>query len=603
MDQETADQVIEQLRSLTTQVRALERDNELLRAGSSGSDSEVAPKGLLAKWAPDPYNGDPPGWRRWALKFKTFIGALKGGAIGRWIQHVEDNRGDSALNASFDDIGAKQASIFLYSSLLGSTEDRALTVVERVGVGEGLEAWRMLLDRFDRQTRQSKVMKMVALLSFDLRGDDIADALEKFERACAMYEGEFGEPIKDDVKIGIVCKGLAPGMMKEHMLMLSERCESWIDFKRELDLVSRARQANKEKHTPMDLDVVTKGKGEKGKKGDKNGKGKSGGKGKKNDRETRTCWYCNKTGHLERDCWSKPSKGSSGSSSKGAAKGKKGGKSKSKVSKKGEIKSMEEEYTEATGEPAVLAGLLMALDEEPDWDPEEEPQEKKEEEKEDEKEEEEESSYEYYSTEEEEAKNKDENKKEAKNKDENKKEAKNNDENKKEAKNKDENKKHIEETVEGEKMNKPQSAKRKEVEKEARSQSAKETEDEKRSKKRVAKLEVKTETRRRSAKKWKGEKESGGERKCFQCRTRSALQPCEIRGCHSFMCASCGCLVEDQGKIFILCTKHFKMYYEEEKESAEEKNKISVQRESDQSAKSRRLGRGRSREPTFKSRS
>ena len=59
------------------------------------------------------------------MRFKTLIGALKGGTVGRWRQHVEDNRGDSAMNATFDDSEERQVSVFLYSTLLGSTEDRA----------------------------------------------------------------------------------------------------------------------------------------------------------------------------------------------------------------------------------------------------------------------------------------------------------------------------------------------------------------------------------------------------------------------------------------------------------------------------------------------
>ena len=553
MDAETAEQVIEQLRTLTTQVGALQRDNERLRAaatpGGGGEESEVAPKALLAKWAPDPFNGDPAGWRRWALKFKTFIGALKGGAVGRWLQHVEDNRDTSALNAALEDENAKRASVFLYSALLGSTEDRALTIVERVGVGEGLEAWRMLLERFEKQTRQSKVMKMIALLSFDLRGDDVADALERFERACSLYESEFNDTIKDDVRIGIVCKGLPTGMLREHMLMLSERCADWADFKRELDLVSRARQANKERAAPMDLDVMTKKGNGKGKESKKGTKSDLGGKGQKgSDRETRTCWFCNKPGHLERDCWSKPGKGSPSGGSKGATKGKKGGKNKGKGQKKGEIKSMEE--TEP--EEEVLAGLLMTLgEEEPDWGCDKEPEiEEEEGKKESEKEAEDESSYEYYYSTEEEEEDHDRKKSEGQEKKAAGSEKGLDEKNRvslQPAKEKEEKKKKVEEAMTKRETLSDKRKGGKSSDKKGAASSARDKEDEERE---------------------KGKEKEVCERKCSRCWAHSALQPCEIQNCERLMCAKCGLLVEDQGKVFMVCPKHYMKYYEKGRERA-----------------------------------
>ena len=72
-------------------------------------------------------------------------------------------------------------------SLKATCEGQAMAIVEKAGAGEGLETWRLLLSRYEAQTRQSRVMIMIQILSWDFKTGELLDSLEAFDRACQRY--------------------------------------------------------------------------------------------------------------------------------------------------------------------------------------------------------------------------------------------------------------------------------------------------------------------------------------------------------------------------------------------------------------------------------
>ena len=165
---------------------------------------------------------------------------------------VRDNRLDLAVSCRTTALepAAKGPAASLYSSLVATCEGRALALVEKAGPGEGLEARKMLLGRYEAQTRQSKVMLMIQVLSWDLRTGDMLDCLESFDRAC-RYREATGKEIDDDTKIGVVIKGLEAGALREHLLLHSERCETYEEFRDEIDTIAKTRNSNLLAPTPM----------------------------------------------------------------------------------------------------------------------------------------------------------------------------------------------------------------------------------------------------------------------------------------------------------------------------------------------------------------
>ena len=200
----------------------------------------------------------------------------------------------------------------LHSALIAVTSESSLLLVQRAGPGEGLEAWRLLLDHYESQTRQSKVMKMIQVLGWQFKGGDMQAALEEFDALTRRYQETTGKAVDDDSKIGILIKGFGDSALKEHLALYSDRCETYAEFRHELDTLVKARAAFLVGTAPMDIGAL-KG-GPKGKKG----KGKGA--------ESRQCFTCGKTGHLAANCRSgAPGGGKGGGTAVAAPKAKPSG--------------------------------------------------------------------------------------------------------------------------------------------------------------------------------------------------------------------------------------------------------------------------------------
>ena len=162
--QQQLQQVVAQITTLTAQnkslhtratrsdetLNALRDENARLRAGAQPQSGEAPEAGHLfgdgspasvSKWAPDSFSGDRKDWRARSVKFKSYVGATMRGQIGVWMDGVDMNRDTVQLNATLAE-AARGPSAALHHALTATCEHAALTLVERVGPGEGLEAWR-----------------------------------------------------------------------------------------------------------------------------------------------------------------------------------------------------------------------------------------------------------------------------------------------------------------------------------------------------------------------------------------------------------------------------------------------------------------------------
>ena len=156
--------------------------------------------------------------------------------------------------------------------------------------------------------RSRTVGQLLSLLQFDFSGDMLAK-LEAYERDLALYEQASGEKISDGLRVGIVLNRVTDTELATHLLLNSERFQTWALFSRELVDVSRARAAasgayqmrrgvNDSSTAPMEIDRLQQ-------HGDKK------------------CYTCGKFGHLSKDCWLNKSKSKGkDSKSKGGKKGK-----------------------------------------------------------------------------------------------------------------------------------------------------------------------------------------------------------------------------------------------------------------------------------------
>ena len=198
---------------------------------------------LVSKWAPDQFSGLQEDWRVFALKFRSYVGAMLKGAVGLWMDYAKENPDSNCKSVAIAP-EARAPAAMLYSSLIAVCEGKSIAIVERAGAGEGIEAWRLLLARYEAQTRQSKVIKMIQVLNWDFKQGDLLDQLETFDRACAKYTESTKKDLDDDTKIGIVIKGMDAGPLREHLLLHSERCVTYDEFRDEVDTIAKARASN-----------------------------------------------------------------------------------------------------------------------------------------------------------------------------------------------------------------------------------------------------------------------------------------------------------------------------------------------------------------------
>ena len=195
------------LQGRETEVEELKSAVRRQEPQSSQSQGDGNRDSIVQKWAPDVFTGERAGWQDWALKFKSYTGAMKVGEVGRWIAKVEENRSDKAIAATLGE-SSRAVATLLHSALIATCQGVALTIVRRAGTSEGLEAWRMLIHNYEPLSRQTTVMKLIELLSFDFASGRLLDKLEDFDMKVSEYEKESKETLSDNMRIGVVIKGM-----------------------------------------------------------------------------------------------------------------------------------------------------------------------------------------------------------------------------------------------------------------------------------------------------------------------------------------------------------------------------------------------------------
>ena len=66
----------------------------------------------------------------------------------------------------------------------------------------------MLLHNYEPHSRQTTVMRLIELLSFDFASGRLLDKLEDFDMKVSEYEKESKEALSDNMRIGVVIKGM-----------------------------------------------------------------------------------------------------------------------------------------------------------------------------------------------------------------------------------------------------------------------------------------------------------------------------------------------------------------------------------------------------------
>ena len=142
-------------------------------------------------------------------------------------------------------------------------------------------------------------------------------------------EREIGKQLEDDVKIGVVIMAMDAARLREHVLLPSEKCGRYDEFREELETLARAKSAGQMNSAPMDLSVHEGEPHHRGKTGHKEAdcwrkkkqqqpqhqeyhrKGQDKGKGGRQRKDkgkytsksgAEKCFKCGRVGHRSKDC-------------------------------------------------------------------------------------------------------------------------------------------------------------------------------------------------------------------------------------------------------------------------------------------------------------
>ena len=109
----------------------------------------------------------------------------------------------------------KSVAADFYHALILFCTVKALKIVLTNKEGEGFEAWRALVNKFEPTSKASVVGKLAEILRTPSDGDFL-DSITTFERKIMIYEAQSRETISDSLKIGCVIAGMGQNSMKEH---------------------------------------------------------------------------------------------------------------------------------------------------------------------------------------------------------------------------------------------------------------------------------------------------------------------------------------------------------------------------------------------------
>ena len=272
------------------------------------------------------FSGKEEDWATWSFVARSYLDLLS--------QQFRDlmlkaETVDTAASISLTSMNqnARSHSWTLFNVLTQSVEGRALSVMMNSEAGNGLQAWRMMVDAYEPRIGgryTSMLMGIIGPSWTSVKESEFLEALETWEVLIRRYEEQSKVTVTDPTKCAVVMKHAPAGIRLALRTASSSIDSNYAKLKRCVkDYLQTGLNYDQQgtsvpaKDTggpaPMDVGAVQKGdnKGKWGKGKDKGGRGKNGKKGKekgvmkasgKSRRFDGYCSYCEKYGHKKADC-------------------------------------------------------------------------------------------------------------------------------------------------------------------------------------------------------------------------------------------------------------------------------------------------------------
>ena len=93
-----------------------------------------------------------------------------------------------------------------------------MNIVVNSGAGEGLLAWRRLVQRYASAAATRLANLLLNLMNWSFAGD-IHSRMELFDRELQRYETRAREAVSLNLHVGLVLNGLDKGPLRDHLLL------------------------------------------------------------------------------------------------------------------------------------------------------------------------------------------------------------------------------------------------------------------------------------------------------------------------------------------------------------------------------------------------
>ena len=130
----------------------------------------------------------------------------------------------------------KSVAADFYHALILFCKGKALKIVLTNKEGEGFEAWRALVNKYEPTSKASVVGKLAEILRTPFDGD-LLNAITTLERKIMIHEAQSRETISDSLKIDCVIAGMDQNSMREHLVLSATKCDSLTHFIREIESI------------------------------------------------------------------------------------------------------------------------------------------------------------------------------------------------------------------------------------------------------------------------------------------------------------------------------------------------------------------------------
>ena len=264
---------------------------------------------LLRLGRPPHFEGREEEWTDWTFQAKAFL-SLVGDSVGQDLENaalltVPVNMADMTETRQ-----THSRKVFYMLTML--LKGPPLSLLRQVPDSNGYDAWRQLHRRYDsNQAGRQHAMLGMILRPKPFPANALAweDALAEWKRLIERWQTLSGESLPQSVKLTVLLENAPPAIKSQLTLQnytsaadLEQAVLSYLGVQRFLNGTSN----------DMEVDAISKGRGKgKNKKGRGKGKDKGEAKGKDDankprdgeQKETRTCRNCGRTGHLAAQCW------------------------------------------------------------------------------------------------------------------------------------------------------------------------------------------------------------------------------------------------------------------------------------------------------------